>query len=408
MSYPPQSPGSGYQPNSATPPPSWEQQAPQGWNQQGQQAPQGWNQPGPQVQPSAQDWGQGQQAWGQDQGWNQQGQQQGWGQQGWDQGHPQAWATTPQPKKANTGLVAILVAVAVLVAGVGVWALTNNRNGAEPTVEAFFELLNTQQPSYREFSWHVTGIDYKNVYDATRHHPGGTWSLISVGEATDDKVSVTWKHNEQEYTHDFELRKEGDRTKLYKPFSYVTFTSQSRVRFVLNPGDDVGVFLNQQVALFPGSYTITPIPSYTGSEPIWEPAEPTLDMAPGVIQTLDVGAKLTEDADAKFKKAVVDAFNECIASTSFYPPSCPFRADPRPTDSLGSQAKWSATPSDAANNAAYVETSGIDQPCYQFTAQIRYSYQTREGVVRESNAADLTMTGCVYASLSSNRVTWQR
>lgn len=329
--------------------------------------------------------------------------------QGWGSQHAQAWAPTVAPKKSTTGAIAILVALAVLVASVGVWALTTvGRNKAEPAVEAFFELLNTQKPSYSQFTKHVTGIDFRNVYDATRNSPGGTWSLVSVGEVADDKVPVTYKHNDKEFTADFEVRQDGNKTKLFKPFSYVTFTADERLRFVLGTSDELAVLLDRQAAFFPGSYTITPLPGYSGDKPTWEPIEPNLDLLPGTIKAIALQPKLTTEAASTSQKAVTDAFNECLKSDSFYPPGCPFRTQ-RPADAdFPTGLVWSITPADAPTKPVLDEASGVTNPCYQIKGTMKYSYTTRSGGTSESRMTEITSTGCVRLSLGSMRVTWSR
>ncbi|MBO1030488.1 hypothetical protein IPV09_03970 [Tessaracoccus sp. SD287] len=368
---------------------------PQSPGQQQPWGPQPWGQQPPVHQPPVQ------QPWVQQPGHDPSG---GWGSQ-----YAQSWAPSPAPKKSSTGLVAILVAVAILIAGVGIWAVTaTGRNKAEPAVREFFELLNTPKPSYSEFSKHVAGIDFRNVYDATRHSPGGTWSLVSVGKVTDDTVPVTYKHNEQEFTADFAVRQEDNKTKLYKPFTYVTFSAEERLRFVLGSNDDIGVFLDQQIALFPGSYTITPLPSYTGDAPTWQPSEPTLDMLPGAIKTITLQPRLTDDHAASTSKAVTDAFTTCLQSDSFYPVSCPFRST-RPADAdFPAQVVWSITPADAPSKPVLDENSGVLNPCYQVRGMMAYTYATRTGGSNQSTQTQVTATGCVRTSLGTTRVTWKR
>lgn len=336
-------------------------------------------------------------------------QQQHYAQGGWGGQTAQPWVTTPAPQKSKAGLIAILVAVAVLVASTGIWAVSaSGRNKAEPAVEAFFELLNTQKPSYREFTQYVTGIDFSNVYDATRHSPGGTWSVVSVGEIANDKVAVTYKHNDKEFTSDFELRQDGRAWKLYKPFAYITFTSNEQLRFVLTTNNDNAVFLKDQMALFPGTYTITPIPTYSGDKPTWQPSESPLDLMPGVIETIQLKPKLTDDAAAATKKAATDAFATCLKTDSFYPSGCPFRADRPANANHPAQVAWDITPADAPSKAILDEASGVTNPCYQIKGTMKFSYVDRTNVRQQSTTAEVTATGCVRTSFGTTRVTWKR
>ncbi|MGA4506453.1 LppU/SCO3897 family protein [Propionibacteriaceae bacterium G1746] len=117
------------------------QQGGYGQDPYGQQSPQG---------------GYGQQP---QQGYGQQPQQGGYGQQNYGQppaGGGYGGGYTPQqepPKKNNTPLIAAIVAVAVLVAGVGIWALTRGGDSATTTpVSTATSQSPSESPSETETS----------------------------------------------------------------------------------------------------------------------------------------------------------------------------------------------------------------------------------------------------------------
>ncbi|MGA4506599.1 hypothetical protein ACQB6R_13705 [Propionibacteriaceae bacterium G1746] len=363
-----------------------------------------------------------QQSWGQQgqnaQGWGQQGQNaQGWGQDAtgsWSE-QPSQWASTwapstgyqtPQaPKKANP-LVPILVIVAVLAGGVGIWAVTQRGSGggAKGVVNEFFDILNDQRPSGSQLNKIISGVGSSGVYEAARNKPSGAYTDIEVGAEQDGKVPVKFKHQDKQFTAELTVKKDGNDWKIERPFSEVTLQAQDRLRFEL--GDSGNTASARPQLFMPGVFTVVP-KSSTGAAP-WEPVKPTIEvpLAAGSV-TLPIEAKMTVKAEKDAREKVVTSFNECLTNDDFTPSGCPFRAT-RPTDAnYPAEVKWVANPSNAIDSAKLVDGTAPLTPCWRFEADMSYSYLTRDNTRRNSTATRLTITGCVSTEGYSDRVAWQ-
>ena len=413
----------------------WGQQNPQ-WGQQQGQGPTEWGQ---QHQPSAQEPSAQHSGWGQQNDWQQQGnagQQVGWGQQndwqqqpgwgsqqhGWQQ-QGSAWAdpswgtsgSAPQKKGVNP-LIPILVAVAVIAAGVGIYALTRGGGSGvgggggsdqEKAVQGFFKLLNTQRPGSTDFNKYVSGVGYSGFYEASQNHPGGTYTVKDVGELTDGKIPVKFNHNNKDFDVKMAMVEDGGKWKLEQPFASITYRASDDLRFKINETNQMGMRAGKQELHYPGRYKMRAIGGSLNPKAQWEPTKPEYDVLPGETKDINIEAKLTKEAEEESRGKVVAAFRECMAKDDYSPYGCPFKAE-RPNDmTYPTNWKWLITPGDAADKAEKTDGDSLLTPCYKITGDMAYQYDSRENGTRRSNATRLEMVGCYNVGGYSSRVTWK-
>lgn len=431
---------------------AWNNQQGQGWQQE-QPTQQGWDggqqnvwgsaNPQPSANPPTnhdggwdrptfqggqdQAWGnqQGQQAWGNQQGQQAWGAQQPQGQQAWGQWDASgAQAVTPEKKKINP-IIPIVVALAVLLLGGGIYALTRHGDdeggkggggtssspsptsaGISKAVEGFFDLLNTQQPNSNDFEKFVTDVGTMGFYEATNNSPGGQYKVKSVGDVANGKVPVTFTHEGTEIKSDMAVKQDGEDWKLVRPFASVTFTSDEKdLYFKVNDSAISKKQPGKKELYYPGVYTIKPDAGYGSNSTIfWKPKKEKVTIKPGETVSVPLDAEPTKEWLDDTKKSVQDAFKTCLEETTFYLYNCPFTARNTPTDAeYPTDMKWEANPSDAASKAEYVKGS-VSQPCYVIKATMNYNYLATDGSRKDSEKKPLTMKGC-YSSLLQ-RVSW--
>lgn len=316
-------------------------------------------------------------------------------------------------KKSKGPLIAGVLALVVLVAGIGAWALTRDaadKNKAITPVEGFFGLLNSDSPGYSDFSEFATSIDTLNVVQATNSSPGGTYTVVSIGDPVDDAVTVTWTHQGKEFTSQFQLQEVDRAWKLVKPFAYATVTAAEKVRFRLGPHDQNGVMIGEQQAYYPGRYTIAAMGQVsTADTASWEATTPTLDLLPGEIRTIELVPTLTEAAATRIRTTVSDAFTACLASDALTPPGgCPNRVTHPANAAFPPKAVWTLTPADAATKATYVAESGVIEPCFQITGTLGHTYALRAGGTATGTPVEITAKGCIHTAFDQDRVTWTK
>ena len=413
----------------------WDAQGQQGWDAQGQQS---WGsanpQPGgpvsqptadfPGTQPSANPWT-GQQSGGWDPN---QGQQ--WGQQAGGQDPNSAWAHTwtdtsaQQPKKKGVNpIIPIAVAIAVLLAGVGIWALTRNNGDddgdtgggggkkapAAASIEKFFEMMNTDKPNSWEYEKIIDGVGSMAIMEAVNNSPGGTWKVTSIGEQNGDKVPVTFTHEKQEFKHDFQVIEEDGTWKLVKPFASVTFKApEERLNYKLNEqGSKYGKEFGSKELHYPGVYSLIPAQGYSSTTIRWAIKNPKVVVKPGETKEVKVQVEPTKEWKEEAGKAVTAAFQKCLKTTdSFSLYDCPFRVSPSPDDAAYPyEVIWSVTPADAPTKLEYVPGT-VNKPCFKVPGEVSFEYLNRDGKHVKGKPDSTAMKGC-YDGNYVKRVSWE-